>query len=282
MRKFIILAVSFLVALSAFGQTRKEVVRIWPNGAPTSNGLTGPEKDYGDHVSNVTDPIMTLYIADKPNGKAVLAIPGGSYIDVWDQTEGHWMADWYNAQGITLAVLKYRLPNGHTEVPLADVQEAMRLLRDRAGELGIIHLGIQGCSAGGHLAATAATHFTTAGNRPDFQILFYPVITMDDAFTHRDSRRNLLGKDPSEDMMELYSNEKQVSPETPPAFILHSSDDGLVPVRNSIEYYNALVQNHVSATMHLYPTGGHGWCGHTTFAYRSQWMSELQHWLEQF
>lgn len=282
MKRTLFLAISILVALSVFGQSKKEVIKIWPDGAPTSNGLTGPQNDYGDHVNNVTDPIMTLYIADNPNGKAILACPGGSYIDVWDQTEGHWMADWYNEQGITFAVLEYRLPNGHREVPLDDVQEAMRLLRNRADELGIILLGIQGASAGGHLASTAATHYTTAENRPDFQILFYPVITMDNAFTHQYSKLNLLGQNPSDELVELYCNEKQVSGETPPAFIMHSSDDDAVPVRNTIDYYNALVDNHVSASIHIYPTGGHGWCGNSGFAYRSIWMAELKHWLSQF
>ena len=189
------------------------------------------------------------------------------------------MAEWYTNQGIVYAVLKYRLPNGHKEVPLDDVQQAMHIMRSHKSDWNVQCLGVQGCSAGGHLAAMASTHYTNEENRPDFQILFYPVITLDPAYTHDITSNSLLGEHPSRKLIEQYSNEKQVTPQTPPAFILASTDDGLVPVRNSVEYYNALVANGVSATMHLYPEGGHGWCWKDSFRYKPQYLSELAQWL---
>lgn len=281
LKSFVLLAMCVLAGTVAGAKEPDAFFRLWPNGAPTSNGLTGPEKDYGNHVSNVTEPTLRVYLPENPNGLAVLACPGGGYIDVWDGTEGINLAEWYNAQGIVLAVLKYRLPNGHYEVPLDDVHEAMRILKEHADEYGIKKLGIQGCSAGGHLAATAATHFTSAENRPDFQILFYPVITMEKSFTHMGSHHYLLGDDASQELIDRYCNEKCVTPETPPAFIMANTDDGAVPVRNSIEYYNALVANKVSATLHVWPTGGHGWCANENFTYREQWMYELCRWFSQ-
>ena len=247
----------------------------------TVNGLSGPERVMDMHVSNVTQPTLTIWAAPNPNGLAVIACPGGGYTDVWNGSEGNNMAQWYMDQGITLAVLKYRLPNGHTEVPLDDLHEAMRLLKADADKYGIRKIGVQGCSAGGHLAATAATHYNGPEQRPDFQILFYPVITMDKTFTHMGSHNNLLGRNASQEQIDLYSNEKQVTRDTPPAFIMANSDDDLVPVRNSIEYYNALQANRVRSALHVYPTGGHGWCANENFVYRQQWMSDLKQWLSQ-
>ena len=280
-RLFLVWSLLIVVCLKIAAQTPTAVINLWPHGTPTSNGLTGPERDFGNHVSNVTQPTLTVWAAAEPNGLAVLACPGGGYVDVWNGTEGNNMAEWYNCQGITLAVLKYRLPNGHYEVPLNDVHEAMRILKSDAAKYGIKKLGVQGCSAGGHLAATAATHFTDPENRPDFQILFYPVITMDKSFTHMGSHSYLLGNNASQELIDLYSNEKQVTSDTPPAFIMANSDDNVVPVRNSIEYYNALQANGVRSALHVYPTGGHGWCANERFVYREQWMSDLKQWLAQ-
>lgn len=254
---------------------------LWPNGAPNSNGITAAEEDHVQFVVNVTDPMLTVYVPEHPNGLAVLACPGGSYLQVWQGTEGHNMAAWYNEQGITYAVLKYRLPNGHCEVPLCDVHRAMQIMKEHQQEFHFSKLGIQGCSAGGHLASTAATHYTSPDNRPDFQILFYPVISFNPDFTHMLSRESLIGKEASDELVRLYSNELQVTADTPPAFITASTDDGLVPVRNSVEYYNALLANKVPVAMHLYPVGGHGWFGSTSFPYRSAWLENLRVWLEE-
>ena len=255
------------------------IIGLWPDGAPTDNGLVGPEKDYGNHVSNVTQPTLAFFLPEKPNGLALLVCPGGGYVDVWDKTEGYANSKWYTDQGIVYAVLKYRLPNGHPEVPLDDVHEAMRILRAHADEYGIKKLGIAGCSAGGHLAATASTHFTGPENRPDFQILFYPVISLDPSITHAGSSYYLLGRDPSQAQLDAYSNEKRVTSNTPPAFIMANSDDKVVPCENSIRYYESLRANGVSATLHIYPEGGHGWADHTDFIYRDAWMCDLQIWL---
>ena len=223
---------------------------------------------------------LTVYPAARPNGQAIVACPGGAYCFLAMNHEGHDMAAWMNAQGITYAVLKYRLPNGQHDVPLSDVHQAMRLMREHATEWKFQKVGIMGSSAGGHLASTAATHYTT-DTRPDFQILFYPVVSMDTSITHKDSRANLLGQNPSEELDNLYSNEKQVTADTPPAFIMHCSDDTCVPVQNSVNYYLALTQNHVPASLHIYPTGEHGWGFGDHFSYKRQWTGELEKWLRE-
>ncbi|MCR5351166.1 MAG: alpha/beta hydrolase [Bacteroidales bacterium] len=255
------------------------IVNLWPDGVPSDNGLRGEEIDYGNHVSNVTVPTLALFLPEKPSGLALLVCPGGGYVDVWDKTEGYANSKWYTDQGIVYAVLKYRLPNGHPTIPMEDVHQAMRFLHAHAAEYGFTRLGIAGCSAGGHLAATAATHFTKPEERPDFQILFYPVISLDPTVTHAGSSHFLLGDTPTQVLLDLYSNEKQVTGTTPPAFIMANSDDTLVPCENSIRYYEALRANHVPAALHIYPTGGHGWADHQDFAYREAWMHDLQIWL---
>ena len=231
-----------LLAISTALSAQKPVeLELWPDGAPNSNGITTPEQKLeNNRISNVSEPTLTIYPAAKPNGLAVVACPGGGYIRLAMNHEGHDMADWFNAQGITYAVLKYRMPNGHHDVPLSD---AIRLSADERTRQRMAYSksGYHGASAGGHLASTAATHYT-AGTRPDFQILFYPVISMDLSNCHKGSRDNLLGKSPSEELVRLYSNELQVTGDTPPAFIMHSSDDGAVPVSNSVSYYLALVR----------------------------------------
>jgi len=286
MKRILSIVLCAMVALSVLAQTsatrQKIEYHLWPNGAPTDNGERGPEEDHKMFVVHVTDPMLTVYLPEHPNGLALIDCPGGSYVQVWQGTEGHNMAEWYNEQGLIYAVLKYRLPNGgHYEVPLNDVHEAMRIMKENQTEWGFTKLGIQGCSAGGHLAATAATHYTGQENRPDFQILFYPVASFDPEFTHFDTRNSLIGKEPTDEMVELYCNEKQVTADTPPAFITASTDDGLVPVRNSTAYYDALVAHHVSATMLLFPVGGHGWFGNPNFPYRSTWLEGLKVWLGQ-
>lgn len=281
MKKFFSLILLSLIVFVSQAQIRTEVFHLWPNGAPNDNGEAGPEQANPQFVTNVTDPMMTVYLPENPNGLAVLACPGGSYLQVWQGTEGHNRAQWYTDRGIVYAVLKYRLPNAHREVPLSDVHQAMHILREHQAEYGFTKLGIQGCSAGGHLASTAATHFTSDENRPDFQILFYPVVSFDPAFTHMLSRTSLIGTDAPDEMVTLYSNELQVNAQTPPAFIAASTDDGLVPVRNSTAYYDALLANGVSATMLLFPVGGHGWYGNDEFPYCKVWLEALDVWLKQ-
>ncbi|MFI3261275.1 MAG: alpha/beta hydrolase [Rikenellaceae bacterium] len=277
--KSLFIACFCLVSCSLFAQ-ESVTLRLWENGAPNSNGIT--EKEYEprkDRITNVTDPTLTIYPAENPNGKAVIMCPGGGYSLVAIHHEGFQMADWFNSMGITYAVLKYRMPNGNKEVPLSDAHRAIELMRENSEKWDIDKVGIMGCSAGGHLASTAATHYT-AENRPDFQILLYPVINMNAEITHVGSRNQLLGKNASVDDLDYYSNELQVSADTPPAFIVHSSDDAVVPVKNSIDYYMSLINNKVSASLHIYPTGGHGWGFNDNFKYKDEWTTELGVWLK--
>jgi len=255
--------------------------KVWPNGAPTSNGLTGPENDLGLHVNNVTEATLTVYVPKNPCGLCVLDCPGGGYFDVWIGTEGHNLAQMFLDNGIVYAVLKYRLPNTHYEVPLDDVHEAMKILKSHQQEWGFHLLGIQGCSAGGHLAATASTHYSKPEQRPDFTILYYPVVTLDPAYAHGGTRVNLLGENASQELIDEFSNEKKVTKDTPPALLFHCTDDNAVPVYHSIVYYQTLVANGVSASLHIYPSGGHGFCGNTSYTFASQWRDEVIRWLKQ-
>lgn len=257
---------------------------LWPAGAPNSNGLTGTEEDLeGGRVANVITPSITVYKADKPNGVAIIMCPGGGYARLAMNHEGHDMAPWLNAQGITYIVLKYRMPNGHYEVPLSDAEQAIRLVRQHAKEWNIRpdRIGIMGASAGGHLAASLATLYSSNETRPDFQILFYPVISMVPGVTHGGSRQNLLGNKPSQELEDKYTLEKQVNERIPQAFIMLSADDGAVPPANGIHYFEALLQHQVPATLHVYPTGGHGWGFRDAFTYKRQWTGELEKWLRE-
>lgn len=275
-----LIAMGLLLFTTSLSAQNPIELKLWPNGAPNSNGIEGTEKKLNEgRISDVTEPTLTIYPARNPNGLAIVACPGGGYVRLAMNHEGHDMSSWFNTQGITYAVLKYRMPNTHHDVPLSDALQAIRIMKQKAAELGFNKVGIMGSSAGGHLASTAATHFTE-DSHPDFQILFYPVVSMVNP-THQGSKDNLLGKDPSEEMLKLYSNELQVTPQTPPAFIMHSSDDKAVPVSNSVDYYTALVKNGVMATMHLYPIGGHGWGFRDNFLYKRQWTGELEKWLRE-
>lgn len=274
------LLMSLLTVTSIVSAQKPTEMKVWPNGAPNDNGIIKENNENPDSPSNTREAILYIYPAKKGNGMAILACPGGGYSHLAMQHEGKAMAEWFNAQGITYAVLRYRMPNGHHEVPLSDAHQAIRIMRQHAKEWNIKKVGIMGSSAGGHLASTAATHFE-AETRPDFQILFYPVITMNPDYTHMGSHNNLLGQNPSEELEKTYSNELQVTPQTPPAFIMHSSDDGAVPVANSVNYYMALVKNGVPASLHTYPIGGHGWGYGEGFIYKRQWTGELEKWLRE-
>lgn len=263
---------------ASFFGPREETVEVWPDGAPNAFEITDEErervKEYG---SDYTVATLDIYPARNPNGICIIACPGGGYAMLSNGHEGKDLKDWFNAQGITYCVLQYRLPREHHEVPLSDVKEAIRIMKGRT-DLGVKHIGIMGSSAGGHLASTAATHLT-GDLRPEFQILFYPVITMDLAYTHRDSHDRLIGKDAPQELVDLYSNAKHVTRDTPPAFIVAASDDYFVPVKNSLDYYQALVDNHVSVAMHLYPSGGHGFGFRDSYIYKADWTRELSDWL---
>jgi acetyl esterase/lipase len=277
-----ILVTALLIMTTSLCAQKPIELPLWPNGAPNSNELKGDEQEMDNgRVSNIKNPDITIYRAEHPSGMAVIMCPGGGYARLAMNHEGHDMAPWFNTQGITYVVLKYRMPNGHKEVPFSDVEQAIRLVRQHAAEWNInpAKVGIMGASAGGHLASTLATHYTSKETRPDFQILLYPVITMDANFTHAGSRENLITKNPSADLIAKYSNEWQVNAQTPQAFIALSSDDKAVLPQNSINYYLALLKHNVPVTMHIYPTGGHGWGFRDNFTYKRQWTDELEKWL---
>jgi acetyl esterase/lipase len=270
------------VTTNNFAQKHFELP-LWPDGAPNDNGLSGPEKKVEQNwIGNISKPLIMVYLPKESNGQAIIACPGGGYGFLAIDREGYMFAPWLNHQGIALIVLKYRMPNGHSEVPLSDAEQAMRMVRQHAPEWKIDadKIGIMGSSAGGHLASTLATHYKP-DTRPNFQILLYPVITMDSSYTHRGSRRSLLGADTSKpEKVRHFSNELQVSARTPQAFIMLSDDDKTVKSVNSVNYYLALKKNSVPAEMHIYPSGGHGWGFEDNFIYKPQWTVALQKWLE--
>ena len=279
-----ILLLSFLFAATMLSAQKPVELPLWPNGVPNNNELTNSGQNHNNEwVSDVTTPTLTVYPASHPNGMAIIMCPGGGYGGLAMKHEGHYMAPWFNTQGITYAVLKYRMPNGHHEVPLSDAEQAIRMVREHAAEWGVNpqRVGIMGASAGGHLAASLATLYSSDKTRPDFQILFYPVISMQKGVTHGGSRKNLIGENPSQELEQKYSLERQVSPRTPQAFIMLSSDDDAVPPINGIGYFLALRDHKVPASLHAYPTGGHGWGFRDNFTYKRQWTEELEKWLRE-
>ena len=256
---------------------------LYPDGPKTSNGIDpSATADNGEVRFAVTTPDYYVFLPEegKANGQAVVVCPGGGYGCVCYAREGLDVARWLNEQGVAAFVLRYRMPNGHHEIPMEDVRRMFRIVRDSAERWKIdpAQVGIMGFSAGGHLASTTATQ-SDAATRPDFAVLIYPVITMQDRPTQWDTRNNLLGPQPDAALVERYSSERQVTPQTPPAFIALSDDDEVVPTRNSTLFYDALKANGVAAELHIYPTGRHGWVG--DFTYWDEYHGALSRWLGQ-
>ncbi|MCI7088589.1 MAG: alpha/beta hydrolase [Prevotella sp.] len=270
--KTIISAVVFLAAATTYAQKNQEIV-LWPNGAPTSNGVdTDTAKVY-----------VSLPDAKRATGRCIVICPGGGYSHLAMNHEGHDWAPFFNNMGIATVVLKYRMPHGVCQVPLEDAEEAMRLVRRNAKQWNINpdQVGIMGSSAGGHLASTLATR-SKGDAAANFQILFYPVITMDPSFTHLGSHDNLLGKDAKKKLEREYSNDQQVTRVTPRAFIVLSDNDHAVLPVNGVNYYFECYRHDVPASLHVYPTGGHGWGIRTSFAFHVEMMQELRTWLNSF
>ena len=278
--KSIISMLLLACSASAFSQ-KGTTMELWPNGAPNTNG---DDKDKAE---------LTVYLPDakKATGRAVVCCPGGGYTHLAMDHEGHQWASFFNNQGIALIVLKYRMPHGDRFVPISDAEEAMKTVRRNAAAWHInpSDVGIMGFSAGGHLASTIATH-STGDAAPNFQILFYPVITMDPGYTHKGSRENFLGTfgDGKKDQKEMkkleadYSNDLQVNRTTSRAFLALSDDDKAVPAANGFNYYQQLYKHDVPASIHIYPTGGHGWGYRESFAFHYNVIFELKAWLESF
>lgn len=288
MKLFKISACVFFFIFFIYGiSDAQKVVPLWDGDPPTDNELKGEVgiREGMSWIDNVSVPELEIYLPEKSTatGMAVVVCPGGGYAGLAYDHEGLMVARWLNKEGIAAFILKYRMPNKHKEVPLDDAQQAIRYVREHAGEYGVnvSKIGICGFSAGGHLASTASTHFAATGTstRPDFSILFYPVITMTE-LTHGGSRNNLLGENPPKTDIHLFSNEKQVNVNTPPAILLLSDDDKVVLPENSIWYYEALKRNDIPATMYIFPTGGHGWGFRDTYVYYQQMTDLLSKWLK--
>jgi acetyl esterase/lipase len=258
-------------------------ILLWENGAP--GALGNAESD---------TPTITLYRASRgPVGTAIVVAPGGGYTSLAMDHEGRQEAALFNAMGITAFVLKYRLgPRYHHPIQLGDAQRAIRLVRARAQEFGILpdRIGMMGFSAGGHLTATAGTHFDQGkadsadpidrvSSRPDFLILGYPVISFDPAIAHAGSLKNLLGENPDPKLIEELSNDLRVTPQTPPTFLFHTSTDSGVPSENSVRFYLALRKAKVPAEMHIFENGPHGVGLALADPALSTWSMLLTNWL---
>lgn len=259
---------------------QKETILLYPKGAPgLIKGVQFPEDSQTTDgitlVKDITQPALYVYQPkNKTSDAAVIICPGGGYSVLAIDHEGYDIASWFNERGVTAFVLKNRLPQSelfeNAEIrPLQDAQQAFRIVRKNAAQFGISpnKIGIMGFSAGGHLASTASTHFETQVGeitdasisvRPDFSLLIYPVITFNKNVTHPGSRENLIGKTPTQEKVDLYSNDLHVRTNTPPAFLISSTDDFVSP-ENSILYFQACRKNNVPVEMHIYEKGGHGY-----------------------
>lgn len=259
------------IPASTFVRKPDAVVDLYPEGQDVDLGIVedgktlslGPGESTGDraetvapsgNISNVTSPRMEFFVPDKPNGQMVIVCPGGGYGTVCERKEGYDVAKWMNRQGITVCVLVYRLPYGHTTVPLTDVQNAFRYCRAKSESWGIDQIGVMGFSAGGHLAATASVMYTDEVTRPDFSVLIYPVIDLNH---HQGTRKNLVGN--SKKLQKKYSLQYSVDDNTPRTYLALCQDDKVVDSRSSLLYYNALLDHGVKAEMYIFPNGGHGW-----------------------
>lgn len=302
MNNKILLTVLLLSSIVIKSYSQQTVVKLWPGGVPNSIA----NEHYKERIveawgrnsyANVKDPEIQVYFAprEKSTGTAVIICPGGGYGRIAYVKEGEPIAAWLNENGITAIILKYRLPSDSIMKdksigPLQDAQEAVRIVRRNAQAWGIdpSKIGIMGFSAGGHVASTLCTHYSentyqpidATSARPDFAILGYPVISMTRPLTHLGSRIALLGNSPDTAMILHFSNELQVTPETPPAFIFLSTDDGAVPVANSVNYFTALQKNNIPGELHIFLSGGHGYGLAENGKSEKQWPAACLEWMK--
>lgn len=304
MKNSLMLIPAFIICLFVNNSiAQKKVIDIWDAKIPGS--IESPYyaedtlrlQDGKIRIERVIKPTLTIYPAPKEisNGCAAVICPGGGYTRLAIDNEGEGLVKWLNDAGITAAVLKYRLPNDtimkdKTIGPLQDAQKAIRILRKNAQEFNIApdKIGIFGFSAGGHLASTASVRFDDkiydaedVSARPDFSVLVYPVISMKKEITHKGSSDCLLGKSPSNEIIEKFSNELNVKNNTPPTFIVHAADDKTVPVQNSIDYFTALKKKNIAAELHIYQSGGHGFSmAKSRKTTENQWPNSCLLWLK--
>ena len=270
--KHLMLAVMVFFSIgNAVAQEAMEI-NLWQGSTSVSNG-------------NPTDTAKVfVYLPDAKiaTGRAIVICPGGAYARLAMNHEGKDWAGFFNNMGIAAIVLKYRMPNGNREVPISDAEAAMRLVRANASSWHINRndVGIMGSSAGGHLASVIATH-STGDAKPNFQILFYPVITMLNGYAHQHSHDNFLGKDATKKDEKEYSSDMQVTRVTPRAWIALSDDDKAVMPSNGVNYYLELYRHDVPASLHVYPSGGHGWGIRPNFKFHATMLQELKDWLLQ-
>ena len=282
MLRLISIVLFLFISFKAQGQ---EKLLLWPEGFVPNQKVSQEKERITEtdivRIENVQNPSIEIYLPSKSirTGKAVVIFPGGSYRFLAYDWEGTDFAKALNARGIAAFVLKYRLPTSESIIdpkwaPLQDAQRAIRLVRFHAKKWSIdpTKVGIMGFSAGGHLASTLGTHYNREtlvrfkdtidrlSARPDFMALIYPVITFDKKHYHGGSKNNLIGKNSSTDLVNEFSNNLHVNSNTPPSFLVHSADDKVVPIANSLLFYSALIKNGVSAEMHLYPRGGTWFC----------------------
>lgn len=268
-----------------------------PNSKPYSTKEWWEPQSNGDTIVHFTSvPTLTIFLPDKKiaTGTAVVICPGGGYWVTSIVKEGFAIARTLNKMGIAAFVLKYRMPNDSsmqdkTIGPLQDAQRAVQLVRMHAAKWNVdaSKIGIMGFSAGGHLASTEATHYTHSyidnpegiSLRPDFSMFIYPVISFQDSIGHIGSRDQLIGKNPSPNLRDYFSNELQVTAQSPPAFLVHATDDDVVPVMNSIVMYESLLRNKVPVEMHIYNEGGHGF-GMYNPTTKDKWMERCKNWLQ--
>jgi acetyl esterase/lipase len=299
-----LIPIILFMPLAIQATAQNTTLNVWPDGIPGSiRSETYFEESTvtGNIISGygkVTVPTMTVFLPpdEKATGIAVLICPGGGYGHLAFDHEGLAIAKWLNDNGIAGIILKYRLPSDFimkdkSVGPLQDAQEAIRIIRRKALEWKINQnrIGVMGFSAGGHLASTLSTHFDekvyetkdTTSARPDFSLLIYPVISFDSAFTHEGTRKNLIGNNPSDDQVRHFSNELMINPLTPPAFLVHSSDDKVVPVKNSLVYFEGLVKNNIVAEMHVFQKGGHGYGLAINKGTQSAWPDLCLKWLRE-
>ena len=287
----IFFALFFLFTINAAAQ---EVINLYPGAVPNSKKSDVKETEKSGMFLGVTRPTLEIFLPSKETatGAAVVICPGGGYAVVVYQAEGIRTAKEFAKKGVAAFVLKYRLPSDSTMIdktigPLQDAQQAIKVVRENAAKWGVDtdKVGIMGFSAGGHLASTEATHYRKSvienkdntNLRPDFQILVYPVISMEDSLTHFGSRTELLGENPPQKLKDEFSNELHVDRNSPIAYITQAGDDKTVDVDNSIVYYEALRHHGVAAELHLYPHGGHGFVLRLKTA---DWMAPIFKWMK--
>lgn len=297
--KYTLLTLCLLATTHLSTLAQVDSLYVWPEEIPNTiqneevTEIAERGKDGYLRIRHVKKPMIKVFLPpeEKANGTAVVICPGGGYGLLSIEKEGDDFARWFNEMGVAGIVLKYRLPDDtimkdQSIGPWQDAQEAIKIVRRNADKWKINRkkIGIMGFSAGGHLASTVATRFSDdmdsgVSSRPDFALLIYPVITMNDEFTHKGSRKNLLGNQPAKELINRFSNELQVSAKTPPSFLVHSTDDRVVPVENSIHFYLALKKEGVPAEMHLYETGGHGYGFGASGETVSAWPESCKTWM---